>query len=91
MHFVNLLIWYQMQSAVGRVDLSTLDAAITGTHQDRRLYYERVGKLKQKEVGTGGGTIVFLNDAIKRPDQLQVIPIRSEASSVASPDSKESF
>jgi len=64
--FLNLLQSTQLYSGVGRVDLATLDRAVDGGHQDRRLYYERVGLLKQKEVSRGGA-IIFLNDNISRP------------------------
>ena len=40
------------------VDIATVDGAVSGTHQDRKLYYERIGKLKDStNINVGSLTI----------------------------------
>ncbi len=49
--------------------MATTDAAINGQHQDRRLYYELQGRLKNANKASGGGTkIVFQQNILARPN-----------------------
>ena len=77
-HFVNLLILELIVPvSFGRVLHATADAAVHGTDRDRRLYYELFAGLKQKDKGSGGVNVIFVNDAMKRPE-AEVIEITAE-------------
>lgn len=67
-HFINLLILELIiPVSFGRVLHATQDAAIHGSDRDRRLYYELFAGLKSKDKGAGGTTMIFVQDAMKRP------------------------
>jgi hypothetical protein len=65
--FVSLLISRKIQNSKHRVDSATLEAAVNGSHQDRRLFYEVFGDLKREESRGSGTTLIFVNDAMHRP------------------------
>ena len=72
-HFINLLILELIiPISFGRVLHSTADAAIHGTDRDRRLYYELFAGLKQKDKGSGGTSVIFINDNMSRPSDTVI-------------------
>lgn len=80
--FVNFVICHSaIDETRGRVYQATADKAITGEHQDRRLYFElsrdiqRGGAQGSKSHGI---SITFINDAIKR-EEPRTITLEPEA------------
>jgi len=65
--FVTMLIARKVHNSKHRVDSATLEAAINGSHQDRRLFYEVFGGLKKDEGRGGSTTLIFINDNMHRP------------------------
>lgn len=70
---------YMLAANHARIVQSTLDAAVTGTHQDRRLYFEAFRGLRARGEGQGGkAVVVFINDSVRRPAQkvdVEVVPL----------------
>lgn len=52
------------------VDAATLEGAVSGTHNDRKLYYQRIGKLTENTVNT---TSITLNVGINAIPQAAVM------------------
>ena len=66
--FINLVVRRAVfDRTEARVDGATAQAAIHGNDRDRRLYFEVHGRLKQR-TQEHGGTIVFVNNLLDRPD-----------------------
>jgi hypothetical protein len=65
--FTTMLVARKIHNSKHRVDSATLEAAINGTHQDRRLFYEVFGGLKKDEGRGGSTTLIFINDSMHRP------------------------
>lgn len=71
--FVTLVSTTYLHAAnYARIVQSTVDAAVNGNHQDRRLYYEAFRGLRQKGEGGGNKTFVFINDSVARPAERSV-------------------
>lgn len=78
--FVTLIsTTYILAANHARIVQSTIDSAVNGTHQDRRLYYEAFRGLRARgEAGGGQKVVVFINDSVRRPERrvdVEVVPL----------------